>query len=211
MKLKCKPTKAIRKEFYFSLPTLELIQSGSVLVLCFKDVYSLQQALHRTHIQYEGSILKGPLRGINIPLQFYLSWLKIMYSKTSFSSIHLNSKDELHANELALLRDISQFFTKSENEFDTEKENGEEPSLDEKLILYLELIPSLHYIIGYIKGDKSTLIHEISHATYFMHSNYRNFVSECYSNLSAQVLQYINKELLIRGYKEDVYQDEFQA
>jgi hypothetical protein len=67
------------------------------------------------------------------------------------------------------------------------------------------------YIIAYIQNDKSTLLHEWAHSVYFKNSEYRDHVHTCYSALDIKTRQIIEKELKMRNYQEDVYEDEFQA
>ena len=54
----------------------------SIVVLIFGSAHNLSKALLRPHISYEGAQLKGPLKGLNFPLEFYKSWA---HSVTDFS------------------------------------------------------------------------------------------------------------------------------
>jgi hypothetical protein len=67
------------------------------------------------------------------------------------------------------------------------------------------------YVIAYLKGDTSSLLHEYAHAVYYLDSSYRHLVSELWETLTKACKVAIGKELTIRNYKEDVWVDEWQA
>lgn len=58
----------------FQSPLLRLVDE-QVVLLEFSNIFSLQAALQRPHEEYEMGKLKGPLKGVNFPIQpFYTDW-----------------------------------------------------------------------------------------------------------------------------------------
>ncbi|KAJ3218606.1 hypothetical protein HDU67_004910 [Dinochytrium kinnereticum] len=60
------------------LPTI--IPHETVLILLYPDSQTLQNAIGRAHIFYEGGTLKGPLKGVNFPTSTYDHWLSTLQS-----------------------------------------------------------------------------------------------------------------------------------
>ena len=92
--------------------------------------------------------------------------------------------------------------------------------LDNEAEIYIEKCITFHlqdntldikYIIACLENDKSTLLHEFSHAYYYLNDDYKALVSSEYTFLERKVRQCIEKDLEMRGYHPSVYQDEFQA
>ncbi|KAJ3160694.1 hypothetical protein HDU86_000453 [Geranomyces michiganensis] len=74
------------------------------------------------------------------------------------------------------------------------------------------LVPATtKYICAYIRNDRSTLLHEWAHARFFVSETYRALCVEQWAALDAGTVKVIRKELEMRGYREDVYIDEWQA
>jgi hypothetical protein len=70
------------------------------------------------------------------------------------------------------------------------------------------------YVIGYMKGDKETIAHELLHAKYYMDRSYRSTVKKSWNNLrrsNPKKFKSILKQLKRDGYQEKVFVDEFQA
>ncbi|KAJ3000040.1 hypothetical protein HDV02_000992 [Globomyces sp. JEL0801] len=67
------------------------------------------------------------------------------------------------------------------------------------------------YLIGYIKGDQQTYIHEWAHSHYFISSEFRKMVAELWATLDTKLKSVIERELVMRNYKPEVFEDEFQA
>ncbi|KAJ3360872.1 hypothetical protein HDU91_004243 [Kappamyces sp. JEL0680] len=59
-------------EFVFEAPGV-YVEDG-VLILLFLKAASLSCALQRPHLEYEGRALKGPLKGVNMPLEHLQQW-----------------------------------------------------------------------------------------------------------------------------------------
>lgn len=72
-------------------------------------------------------------------------------------------------------------------------------------------LKSPKYVIAAVYNDKSTILHEYCHAVYYLDLCYRKHVEEMWSSLEKRVRKSIEKDLEMRGYRMDVYLDEFQA
>ncbi|KAI8847079.1 hypothetical protein BC829DRAFT_397140 [Chytridium lagenaria] len=55
-------------------PTLTTSSYNGILVIFFPTPQLLHQSLSRVHIHYEGGTLKGPLKGVNLPISIYTIW-----------------------------------------------------------------------------------------------------------------------------------------
>lgn len=69
-----------------------------------------------------------------------------------------------------------------------------------------------YYLIASCEGDESVLDHEIAHALWYLDEDYKKEVSEYVkNNFPESVLSIFKKELLEKGYCEEVLDDEIQA
>ena len=75
----------------------------------------------------------------------------------------------------------------------------------------LEKHPTAQYIIGYVKGDVKTKLHELKHALYYTDQNYKDSVNQFWKNMDAETRERITSFLKALGYCDDVLIDEFQA
>ena len=169
-KVKKKPQ--IVKPVVSVLPHSEAIQviyhPMNVMMLSFDSVQRIKACLGRPHVSYEGSELRGPLKGVNFPIEHLLKWSE---------SLDLEVSD------------------------------------DERYILDLihDSYPKTKYLLAYLSKDASTLLHEWAHAVYHLDEGYRELSHRCWDALDKESKVYIEKELKLRNYREDVYVDEFQA
>jgi bifunctional DNase/RNase len=60
----------------------------NVLIILFRSKSQLSLTLSRVHEAYEGRKLKGPLKGVNIPLPFYLNWYSVNVLSDQEQSVH---------------------------------------------------------------------------------------------------------------------------
>lgn len=67
------------------------------------------------------------------------------------------------------------------------------------------------YIIAHLSSDKSTLLHEWSHAIYHMDQEYRLFAQQLYTNLDPGCKKAVCHDLSLRRYDPERYIDEWQA
>ena len=70
---------------------------------------------------------------------------------------------------------------------------------------------SKFYIIGTHSGQTDTLMHEVSHALYYLNPEYKSICDEIYSTIPAHIKQNINTKLTEYGYTKQVFADETQA
>ena len=74
-----------------------------------------------------------------------------------------------------------------------------------------ELKPHHEYVIGYLKGDRKTAIHEMCHARFYCDPSYRKKWTKHWNSLNPRVRHKITKQLAYIGYPESVWIDEYQA
>jgi hypothetical protein len=75
-------------------------------------------------------------------------------------------------------------------------------------------LPSIQYVIAYMKGDKETKAHEERHAHYYLSKPYRTSVKKAWRLLrksNPKRHRSIVKRLRKDGYQRKVWIDEFQA
>ena len=69
--------------------------SDNVMIFLFRSSLQLSLAFGRVHEDYEGGKLKGPLKGINFPFEFYKDWI----------SSHKESLNSLEKQVYDLIKD----------------------------------------------------------------------------------------------------------
>jgi len=72
----------------------------------------------------------------------------------------------------------------------------------------------IRYLIAYMEDDAESKKHELRHAQYFLDKDYKARVRASYNNLRLNmpsVFNQITEFLKERGYKPDVFEDEFGA
>lgn len=74
-----------------------------------------------------------------------------------------------------------------------------------------ELKANHKYIIGHIKGDKQTAIHEMCHALFYCDHSYKKKWLKNWKNLNDNHRRKIKKKLAHMNYPENVWIDEWQA
>lgn len=67
------------------------------------------------------------------------------------------------------------------------------------------------YLIGYLKLDKSTILHELSHALYYTNQEYYNKIDLLWNSLERDIQIIITKHILLIGYNKQHILDEWQA
>ena len=65
----------------FTPPVTYLLESN-ILVCIFAKSHHLSMALLRAHVYYEGQQLKGPLKGVNFPIEIYNKWCESVHELT---------------------------------------------------------------------------------------------------------------------------------
>ncbi|KAJ3169010.1 hypothetical protein HDU88_001337 [Geranomyces variabilis] len=162
-------------------PDLTFDEATGVLILSFRNPSALAAALLRPHVAYEGGHLNGPLKGVNFPSSHYTTWLATGTSSSSSSS----SSSSITPTPPAL----------------TAAEQATAALVP----------PTTSYICAYIRNDRSTLLHEWAHARFHVSDAYRALCVAQWAALDAATVKVVRKELEMRGYREDVYVDEWQA
>ncbi|KAJ3180636.1 hypothetical protein HDU87_001749 [Geranomyces variabilis] len=163
-------------------PTFD--QSTGVLILSFRTPSALAGALLRPHVAYEGGHLNGPLKGVNFPSSHYSTWLATSSASSSSSSASSSSSPT----------------------------PATPPTLTAAEQATAALIPpAATYICAYIRNDRSTLLHEWAHARFHVSDAYRALCVAQWAALDTATVKVVRKELEMRGYREDVYVDEWQA
>lgn len=74
-----------------------------------------------------------------------------------------------------------------------------------------ELKANHKYVIGHIKGDKQTAIHEMCHAHFYCDYKYKKKWEKNWHSLNNNERRKIQKKLTHMNYPEDVWIDEWQA
>lgn len=67
------------------------------------------------------------------------------------------------------------------------------------------------YLIGYSKGKKDTLKHEVAHARFYINGDYRIKIENTFSKLPIETQNKLYKAMLDMGYAQSSAVDEFQA
>jgi len=67
------------------------------------------------------------------------------------------------------------------------------------------------YLMGAVKGDKTTVAHEMAHALWNLNPKYKSLMKENIKKLSKKALKIIKKNLKDSGYTKEVISDEIQA
>ena len=83
--------------------------------------------------------------------------------------------------------------------------------LTEFELLIINQLEDYKYLIAYLNGDNSTLLHEWCHSVYYFNTSYQSLVKDYWNNLQPRTREHIKLELKMRNYSEIVYEDEFQA
>lgn len=87
-----------------------------------------------------------------------------------------------------------------------------ENNRDSQISAIIEDLPeSVIYVIGAVKGDWSTLLHEWSHSRYFRLESYASLCLDYWNSLNKKTKKCIEKDLEMRNYLSSNYVDEFQA
>lgn len=181
----------------FVPPTITFDSATSVLMLAFKDTLSLTAALARPHVAYEGGQLKGPLKGVNFPVEELIKWARAI------------AREDVTEAEAWLLDIVER---SGISVFSEKAERQTEPSTSS-----FRPSPVPHcqnpitYICAYTQSDRSTLLHEWAHAKFHLSSMYKSLCEDLYATLDDTCRKVIEKELQMRNYKESVYIDEWQA
>ncbi|KAJ3042837.1 hypothetical protein HK097_001891 [Rhizophlyctis rosea] len=167
----------------------------NIIVLSFADAKSMTLGLGRPHIAYEGGqALKGPLKGVNMPLEFLEKWVREV-------GVEGLTEEERVVLDLVGLRFDAAIASSESND-------AERPNQDSSTTAPLS---QPLYLIAHLQTDKSTLLHEYAHAHYHLNPSYRAECHRLWDSLDDSTRQIISKELAFRNYREDVVVDEFQA
>lgn len=87
----------------------------------------------------------------------------------------------------------------------------EEKVVQRNIEKQIEKTTGIRYIVGILKGDRYTKIHETAHYRYYSDERYRKKVQKIWESLGRDVRVYIEKKLKELGYKDEKIVDEFQA
>ncbi|KAJ8327931.1 hypothetical protein QVD99_006335 [Batrachochytrium dendrobatidis] len=185
---------------------------GQVLVLVFAKASSLKAALLQPHICYEGQQLNGPLKGVNFPVASFLEWSAQTPNKTLAETSIVDLVIGLEANKV--IEDVVK--PGSQNPCSVSSLAKIEPSAHADVLptgASLQATDSANvlYIISGLKGDRSTFLHEWAHARFFLDASFKAESTRIWDALDPQLKRHIQKELLMRNYRPDVFVDEFQA
>ncbi|KAI9339401.1 hypothetical protein BDR26DRAFT_862359 [Obelidium mucronatum] len=198
--------------------TVTTIESNGNLILHLKyqSATMLQQALKRPHIYYEKKELKGPLKGINFPVESWIQWAEEVY-RSAFTSADTISQDlqvlDLANNDASRIRNIDYraLFTSLELQ-----------ALDFGLGEQWSFVPEtgkllqntkIEYVIAHTASDRSTFVHEWAHAIFYLRKPYRDLCESVFNSQASESFRaHVAKELVqLWNYDESVVLDEFQA
>ncbi|KNC98769.1 uncharacterized protein SPPG_05750 [Spizellomyces punctatus DAOM BR117] len=182
----------------FIPPIKTLDAETGVLILAFQNSNSLRAALGRPHVAYEGGTLKGPLKGVNFPMEHLANWAQ---------DLHTEQATEAEKLMIELLDDSG-----------TAAVDRQQPSTAPDgaasatgALSTPQFRSRITYICAYVHPDRSTLLHEWAHARFYLCNIYRSLCESLYSNLDDSSRRIVEKELSLRNYKPNVYIDEWQA
>lgn len=161
-----------------------------VVILLFINQHSLIASFARVQEEYEHSKLNGPLKGVNMPFQFWICWR--------------NRQTFLLPAEIFIEKIVSQLFPDS---FTSPLEITEYDSESTARCT----VPLPLYLIACLAGDSSSLLHEWAHAIFWKTPPYRELAQDYWESLDCIARIAIEKELIARGYHPDVFVDEYQA
>jgi primosomal protein N' len=72
--------------FYFKLPKAYIHEK--VIFLLYETTMDIKKSLGRAHHFYEKSILKGPLKGVNMPYAIYQEWVSLVTLEKEEEELH---------------------------------------------------------------------------------------------------------------------------
>ncbi|KAJ3109016.1 hypothetical protein HDU96_007352 [Phlyctochytrium bullatum] len=159
----------------------EIFLEDGVMILLYSDVSSLQQALGRPHVYYEGGTLKGPLKGINFPVDTFRSWKDLPQTGS------LTPAEEF-VNKL--------IFGNEWRQLPSQPQTPSKPPI---------------YLIATLASDASSILHEWAHARFHLDTAYYEACLAAFQNLDDAPKVAIEKELAMWNYQPSVFVDEFQA
>ncbi|KAI9199802.1 uncharacterized protein BJ171DRAFT_517111 [Polychytrium aggregatum] len=220
----------------FRPPAVTLHQN--VLILIFADLDSLESSLLRPHVAYEGSQLKGKLKGVNFPTEHLALWLSSLSQSQSQPSQPQSQLPESQP-QLSESQPLSSFPPPSHDDQSSQRapqstdpaaDAGDSPDLGQSPAPFsaaeswiLQKVAELqqadtaapdqipHYLIASLRGDTSTILHEWAHAQYFLNAHYRQEAERIWADLDGDLQTAVRKELALRNYSDRVTVDEFQA
>lgn len=184
---KCEKLKRLNQRSVYTRPGCKFHPNSGCLFLLFKDAHSMHLVLGRPHLFYENQQLKGPLMGVNMPFKSWITW----WSKIK------NDNNDITEEEI-LVKEILEKLTKETNT-DQQIENANDDNTKVK------------YIIAILEHDKKSLLHEWSHAKYYMDSVVREGANKLFYSLKEKTIVLITRDLEMRGYKSENIIDEFLA
>lgn len=182
----------IEERSNFVPPECGLHTSSGCLFLFFRHSFQITLALGRAHVFYEGRRLRGPLKGVNMPISTWLAWWR-------------GTKDgdePLTAPEL-FVRDILSNLSGSGDW------SSQPPSSDWADSSLMNT--KVSYLIALVENDYSSSLHEWSHARFYLDREVREEAHSIFDCLAESVRTGITQELEMRGYRKDVLVDEFLA
>ncbi|KAI8817115.1 uncharacterized protein EV422DRAFT_542478 [Fimicolochytrium jonesii] len=182
----------------FTPPTISHCPTQNVLILSFTRPSDLTAALGRPHVAYEGGHLKGPLKGVNFPVDFLRRWVEGL------------GADRVTAEEAWMLALVKGSGVPVD--FGELPDGPSAPPPPPPSPQSLGIRTPVRYICAYLRNDRSTLLHEWAHAMFFTSPSYRDACEQLYKDvLDDKARAAVGVELRMRNYKEEVYMDEWQA
>ncbi|KAJ3093122.1 hypothetical protein HK102_007961 [Quaeritorhiza haematococci] len=214
-----------------SSPKVVLHPSG-VVVLIFSDMKLMQAMLGRAHVAYEGGELRGPLKGVNFPMEHWMEWVRSQNPAAADDECVAGNDREacevqspatsntggITDDERRMVQILENCWkrkggggtgTKKQHSGSLKKSSF--PGTTESIMNPPKPRPP-SYIIASLSTDTDTLLHEWAHAIYHLSEHYRLKCHDLWSTMvSPSSRAVLEKELELRGYRADVLVDEFQA
>ncbi|KAI9331232.1 hypothetical protein DFJ73DRAFT_664498 [Zopfochytrium polystomum] len=195
-------------------PLFEVRVHDNVLFLLFRTSRALEDAVGRAHRYYEGRTLKGPLKGVNMPLSTMKAWRDDVL-KASSKSFETADAAAATASTCAPPRsDPTAGF--SPQELQALDACGLSPSAPASSAAsdphQHQHQPALLYVIAALSSDRSTLVHEWAHARFHLDGEYRALCESTHASLSPAFARHVEKTIVnVWNYAPEAVVDEFQA
>ncbi|KAJ3014655.1 UNVERIFIED_CONTAM: hypothetical protein HDU68_000180, partial [Siphonaria sp. JEL0065] len=195
-------------------------QGNHILHLKYHTANHLQQALKRPHLRYEKSELKGPLKGINFPIESLIEWAQeicvSVYADSASAVVHdLHVLDITNDSPSTPTTDVSFNYRTLFNPLEL---HALEICLGQSWTFTPETRKLKHntkiqYLIAHTTSDRSTFVHEWAHAVFHLRLPYRTLCESVFCEQTSEAFRmHIARELVqLWNYHEGVVVDEFQA
>jgi len=172
-------------------------EAEQIYSLCFDDPYKLAMTFLRCQEYYESENPKFYRKKFTIiqymdwyfkksgSFEYHLDWSGFNFSSTIVDEVNRLGIDDINHYDL-LLKSITEMAKSDAN--------------NDRI-----------YLIGYKKGNKGTLRHEIAHGRFYVNGEYRVKIENLFAKLPIDLQNKLYDSMMKAGYAQSSCVDEFQA